>query len=347
MARAPSRSLNSRWLRPRSVIQPSHVGKSCGACVEQNIRLVVLCSAKYQPYDALRQRLWYQLLKEYDSDDTRTLSHIELTSMLDSLGSTLSTETIDSFFTRWNKNPQTDELIFPEAIQCLETEICRPTSEKKRIRPSENEDRERELGIGTESSTPHTPDLHAGTQIPLYLGLDSLSFSGPAHNIDDALLPAHQHPAPRAVHPTEPMQTQVADHVHDEGRPQAVPQPSTSSSLMSDTENTVSGLGGSISGDGNGNGPGDEVFERVINIKNCPLCHRPRLNSKAERDILTHLAVCASQDWARIDRIMVGNFVTPLQAERKWYTNVLSKVFAGTYKIGAVCSLLLFSIASS
>ena len=303
---------------------------------------MVLCSAKYQPYDALRQRLWYQLLKQYDSDDTRTLSHIELTSMLDSLGSTLSMETIDSFFTRWNKNPQTDELIFPEAIQCLETEICRPTSEKKRIRPSENEDRERELGTGTENSTPHTPNLHAGTQIPPSLGLDSLSFSGPAIHIGDALLPAHQHPTPRTVHPTEPMQMQVADYVHDEARPQAVRQPSASSSLMSDTENTVSGSGGSISGDGNGNGSGDELFERVINIKNCPLCHRPRLNSKAERDIVTHLAVCASQDWARIDRVMVGNFVTPLQAQRKWYTKVLSKVSAGTYKIGAVCDLLLF-----
>jgi phosphatidylserine decarboxylase len=74
----------------------------------------------------------------------------------------------------------------------------------------------------------------------------------------------------------------------------------------------------------------------VINIKNCPLCHRPRLNAKAERDIVTHLAVCASQDWARVDRVMVSNFVTAVQAQRKWYTNVLSKVSAGNYKIGAV-----------
>jgi phosphatidylserine decarboxylase len=30
------------------------------------------------------------------------------------------------------------------------------------------------------------------------------------------------------------------------------------------------------------------------------------MNDKAEMDIITHLAICASQD----DRIMVGNFVT-------------------------------------
>lgn len=230
--------------------------------------------------------------------------------MLDSLGSTLSTETIDSFFTRWNKNPRTDELTFPEAIRCLETEICRPNSEKKRIERnvSDNEGsgsgREREPGTesGTDVSMSHTPNLHTfGTHTPP-LKLDSLTFSGPALHIDDPAPSSFRHPPP----PRPP--------------PAAVRQASLSPSAASDTEN----------------GNGDEAFERVINIKNCPLCHRPRLNSKAERDIVTHLAVCASQDWARIDHVMVGNFVTAVQAQRKWYTNVLSKVSAGNYKIGAV-----------
>jgi phosphatidylserine decarboxylase len=323
----------------------------CDACGKWFKRLGILCSAKYQPYDALRQRLWSQLLKQYDSDDTRTMSHIELTSMLDSLGSTLSTETIDSFFTRWGKNPQTDELTVPEAIQCLETEICRPNSEKKRIHPSENEGRERELGTGTDTSTPHTPNPHAGTQTPP-LRLDSLNFFGPALPISDASLPAHRHPASWTTHSTEPMQMRVTDHGQSDEGSTAMRYPSTSSSLMSDTENTGSVSGGSVSGNGSGNGSGnsssgEEAFERVINIKNCPLCHRPRLNSKAERDIVTHLAVCASQDWARVDRVMVGNFVTPLQAQRKWYTNVLSKVSAGNYKIGAVCNPLFFPMASN
>ena len=81
--------------------------------------------------------------------------------------------------------------------------------------------------------------------------------------------------------------------------PAAVRQGSTSSLAASDM-------------DGNGSGSGGEAFERVINIKNCPLCQRPRLNSKAERDIVTHLAVCASQDLARMDHVMVGNFITQL-----------------------------------
>ncbi|KAH9031591.1 phosphatidylserine decarboxylase-domain-containing protein [Lactarius deliciosus] len=282
--------------------------------------------AKYQPYDALRQRLWSQLLKQYDTDDTRTIMHLELTSMLDSLGSTLCTETIDSFFTRWNKNPQTDELTFPEAIQCLETEICRPTSEKKRILRSDSDVRENELGTGTDTSTPQTPNLHApGTQTPP-LRLDTLSFSGPTLNINDVTPSAQRHP--QTEHVTEFLHKD--DAVPAPKHPRAVRQPSTSSSVISDTETP-----GSSSGSGSETRSGDEAFERVINIKNCPLCHRPRLNAKAERDIVTHLAVCASQDWARVDRVMVSNFVTAIQAQRKWYTNVLSKVSAGNYKIGA------------
>ncbi|KAH9986068.1 phosphatidylserine decarboxylase-domain-containing protein [Russula vinacea] len=268
---------------------------------------IITFRAKYQPYDALRQRLWSELLNHYDADDTRTLSHIELTSMLDSLGSTLSTETIDSFFTRWDKNPCTDELTFPEAIQCLETEICRPNSEKKRVEQSVSDEGS---GGGRERDVPHTPNLHApGTHTPP-LKLDSLTFSGPTLHIGDVSPSLSRHPPPpRGGHAQAPP-------------PPAIRQGSTSSSAASDT-------------DGNGSGSGDEAFERVINIKNCPLCQRPRLNSKAERDIVTHLAVCASQDWARMDHVMVSNFVTAVQAQRKWYTNVLSKVSAGNYKIGA------------
>ena len=86
----------------------------------------------------------------------------------------------------------------------------------------------------------------------------------------------------------------------------------------------------------------DDSFERVINVRSCPLCHRPRMNDRAEVDIVTHLAVCASQDWNKVDKIVVGNFVTASQAQRKWYTRVLEKVSGGGYRLGAVCILLSF-----
>ncbi len=238
--------------------------------------------------------------------------------MLDSLGSTLSMETIDSFFTRWDKNPHTDELTLPEAIQCLETEICRPNSEKKRIEQSVSDNegsgsgREREPGTesGTDVSVSHTPNLHTlGTHTPP-LKLDSLTFSGPAFHIDDASPSSSRHPPPPRGGDAAP-------------RPLlAALRQVSSSSAASDTENAENpgpgfGVGANVSGNSNDSGNGDEAF-------------------KAERDIVTHLAVCASQDWARVDHFMVSNFVTPVQAQRKWYTNVLSKVSAGNYKIGAV-----------
>ena len=61
---------------------------------------------------------------------------------------------------------------------------------------------------------------------------------------------------------------------------------------------------------------------------------------------MTHMAICASQDWARVDRIVVGNFVTASQAQRKWYTKVIASVAAGGYRLGAV-SLACFSLFCS
>ena len=46
-----------------------------------DIILTSSISAKYQPYAALRQRFWRQYLKQYDTDDTNTMSRLELTSM--------------------------------------------------------------------------------------------------------------------------------------------------------------------------------------------------------------------------------------------------------------------------
>lgn len=45
--------------------------------------------AKYLPYPALRQQFWRAMLKQYDADENSRLSKVELTTMLDTLGSTL------------------------------------------------------------------------------------------------------------------------------------------------------------------------------------------------------------------------------------------------------------------
>jgi len=298
--------------------------------------------AKYQPYDALRQRFWRQYLKQYDTDDTGALSNLELTSMLDSLGSTLTRSTVASFFTRYGKKPHEDEISMEQAVMCLEAELGRPDSEKKRLDADD---------AMNDSSVSATPVMFVagqrGEEVPL--DLDKLDFSGPPHVAleDKPSAPA----APQYV--AEPMQVPLTEET-----------PDTSSD---DAENSSSGVTSSVS---TPNGGSTDVnvakktkktrfkrirktkdtsddsntasttdsnpIERLINIKNCPLCHRPRLNSKAEIDIITHLAICASQDWNQVDRIVVGNFVTASQAQRKWYTKMITKVSSGDYKLGAV-----------
>ncbi|KAJ7675176.1 phosphatidylserine decarboxylase-domain-containing protein [Mycena rosella] len=331
---------------------------------------VLTFRAKYQPYSLLRQRFWRQYLKQYDTDDTATLSHIEITSMLDSLGSTLTSSTIDSFFTRFGKDPLRDDLTVEEAIRCLETEVLRPQSERQRVDEG-----------GTSMSVSPAP----GTVTPAGdARLGELDFAGPALELDFEtgdpkgyvtepaemvlLTPGATPPAP--THPRHPTSESSSDADQEEGESSgsastpvstpsgglapAVPPPATAPGArkktrfrrpryrktQSSTVTTASQIAAvstntSVSPAGSSTGSSEESFERVINVKNCPLCHRPRLNSKAEVDIITHIAVCASQDWNIVDRIVVGNFVTASQAQRKWYTRIIGKLSSGDYRLGA------------
>lgn len=85
--------------------------------------------------------------------------------------------------------------------------------------------------------------------------------------------------------------------------------------------------------------PDDLVDERdeehVIELSECPLCHQPRLSKRTDADIITHIATCASQDWRQVDNLVMGGFVTSSQAQRKWYSKVITKISYGGYKLGA------------
>jgi phosphatidylserine decarboxylase len=303
---------------------------SCHPLIRQ-----LLFRAKFQPYAELRQRFWAQYLKQYDTDDTRTFSHVELTSMLDSLGSTLSAQTIDTFFTRHRKRPTEDELTFEETIQCLETELGRPTSEKKRINTMDS-------FIDTSASPSASESVTPREELGWRPFLGGLDFSGPPlstmlgdESPTDLMMQSHSQ-AHFFTEPNERPLVDVAEPLEVASTPGGGSTSSPSLFTSNNAQPSSTSTSTSTSTSGSSSEPDAQAFERVINIKNCPLCHRPRLNSKAEMDIITHLAICASQDWAKVDRIVVGNFVTASQAQRKWYTKVISKVSNGNYRIGAV-----------
>lgn len=75
--------------------------------------------------------------------------------------------------------------------------------------------------------------------------------------------------------------------------------------------------------------------EHVIEIRECPICHQPKLNKRSDANIITHIATCASQDWRQVNNIVMAGFVTSSQAQRKWYSKVITKISYGGYKLGA------------
>ncbi len=215
-------------------------------------------NAKYVPYAALRQQLWRCLLSQYDADDSGHLTRVELVTMLDSLGSTLSENTINSFFNRFQTSTdfqhanEAQEITIDQAVICLEDQLSR------------------------QSKGPAQKDVAP---------------TGSAPEADVTIAEKEQ---------ATPSELSLSAPEREPGS------------------------------NGNDNGladPDDKNEEHVIVITECPLCHQPRLNKRSEVDIVTHLATCASHDWRQVDHFVMGGFVTPDQAHRKWYTKVLISTF--------------------
>ncbi|KAL2834859.1 phosphatidylserine decarboxylase-domain-containing protein [Aspergillus cavernicola] len=236
----------------------------------------IIVKAKYMPYRALRQQFWRLMLRQYDADDSGNIDKVELTTMLDTLGSTLKESTIDSFFERFNYEGGPSDAIcltFDQVVVCLEDTLQAlqkdPQSLGKKLSP-------------TTSSASQESD---GDE----LGIET---SGPPTDLD-----------PQATFiPTIPSSEQI---------------PTNDEELHPDDL-------------------GDERGEEhVIELRECPLCHQPRLGKRSDADIITHIATCASQDWRQVDNLVMGGFVTSSQAQRKWYSKVITKISYGGYKLGA------------
>ncbi|PTU21513.1 hypothetical protein P175DRAFT_0515642 [Aspergillus ochraceoroseus IBT 24754] len=238
----------------------------------------IIVKAKYMPYRALRQQFWRLMLRQYDADDSGRIDKVELTTMLDTLGSTLKESTIDSFFDRFaleNESTDIQSLTFDQVVMCLEDTLQalqkdqRTMGKKTSPTPStgsqESEDQSSGDDLAFEIGT--SLPTHQATSAPTLFSMDQLSSN------DEDLRP---------------------DDLGDEG--------------------------------------GEE---HVIELRECPLCHQPRLSKRSDADIITHIATCASQDWRQVDNLVMGGFVTSSQAQRKWYTKVITKISYGGYKLGA------------
>ncbi|KAF2126620.1 hypothetical protein P153DRAFT_297766 [Dothidotthia symphoricarpi CBS 119687] len=218
--------------------------------------------AKYLPYRALRQQFWRAMLKQYDADDSGLIDKVELTTMLDTLGSTLHEATIDSFFERFAADHNGDELLtFDETVICLEDQL------------QITEGHQTARGISTPSS-------------------ETGSLMSINKNASTSSIPA--------------LETNTLGRGGEEGE--------------------------ALQGDDLADDKGEE---HVIEIRECPICHQPKLNKRSDANIITHIATCASQDWRQVNNIVMAGFVTSSQAQRKWYSKVITKISYGGYKLGA------------
>lgn len=239
--------------------------------------------AKYMPYPALRQQFWRAMLKQYDTDESGLISKVELSTMLDTLGSTLRESTIDSFFQRFphkaSDNDDAEDLTMDEAVICLEDQL------QAKSRPQGVAERVKNM----------LPD---------------------ADKVKNLLVPTHSGTGTPAEDLETPSESQTTD-----------------TSTISVPELSTPGEEGDMLDRDDLNISTSE--EHVVEIRECPICHQPRLNKRKDADIITHIATCASQDWRQVNNLMMGGFVTSSQAQRKWYSKVITKISYGGYKLGA------------
>ncbi|KAK7423113.1 phosphatidylserine decarboxylase [Neonectria punicea] len=241
--------------------------------------------AKYMPYPALRQQFWRAMLRQYDADDSGKINRVELTTMLESLGSTLSETTIDDFFKRFphqgTDNEETWELTMDETVTCLEDQL---------------ESKGRSSGTVADKVKNIVPEM----KNLLHIEGKSEDTSSASSTVDAEGSPGFQTSTSTINIP------ELNTPAGEESNPLE----------KEDTEE-------------------DRSDEHVVEIRECPICHQPRLNKRKDTDIITHIATCASQDWRQVNNVLVGGFVTASQAQRKWYSKVITKISYGGYKLGA------------
>ena len=193
-----------------------------------------------------------------DTDSSGTLNEIELFSMLDSLGSTLSRETINGFFTRHGKDTD-GALTAEELVQCLEAELHKPDAERQRVRPPA--DGQADPAGTTGTSTP------AGAMEAAFSLEDNANAGGFSFTGSNQFVAEPEERAPPSVLP-------LAGTAGSSNAQQAAQSAMRQLSLDSST--------GDLNGSMDSIGSREPVVERVIALKRCPFCHKPRLGKKNE-----------------------------------------------------------------
>ncbi len=314
---------------------------------------VLYVKAKYLPYRALRQQFWRAMLKQYDADDSGKIDKVELITMLDTLGSTLHNSTIDGFFARWKDENERNGLVnesgtvltVDQAVICLEEQLMKSRDTQSHMhRPHWDRSESARSGYaGSGNLTPGwldtSPEESPGGNSPYLTPTDKTKDRGVANGMSNL------NPSSTSIPQLEISDISDASQSSPPTRRPLPPEQSPSLATISPQISRQDSWGQESEAE---LFEEDSKEEHVVEIQECPICHMPRLDARGRRgkggrkrrnatdaDIITHIATCASSDWRAVNNLVMAGFVTSSQAQRKWYSKVVSKITYGGYKLGA------------
>lgn len=293
--------------------------------VPLNYNPVLIIHAGFIPSKTLRYNFWNTLSKMYDHDENGKLNSMELLTMLESLGCSFTEPIIRIIFDPLkavhlasDKQNETNnaeiEISMEELVPQLEELIHISTERSRRKRESR-----RLLNLGSDD-----PSNMLGRKFSI--SMPDLQQDGIAS------ISARENESP----------TSSNDGSYEESiKGSFISSLSISESSVSEYDNET--LQYRVDGDEQKSQGADQMQEfiqethcdNIVCLRECPVCHKPwRRKNLGDEDIITHLAICVSEDISSISQFVMGGFLTEEYASRKWYTRIIAYLGYGGYRLG-------------
>lgn len=243
--------------------------------------------AKFVPYPDIRRMFWITLAKTCVSDTATSLSRLEVQSMLETLGSTISETTLDQFWQRHDKE-LSEDLTLDELAESLEW--C--------MKVADEEEEEEQI---------------VSTQHPFFIADDD------EEDDEEDIMEDDDDEEEAIEEDSEYFSNDEDDDDSSTNSSESMPSPDEADyEALAEGEGIQYVNGPLLALDPETTRKGHKAFhEKVIRLNECPICHKPNLSKRGQMDIVTHVATCAANDWTTVDRFLMGNFGSEAQAQRK------------------------------
>ena len=314
----------------------------------KNKRPTLTIRAKFMPYEEIRKMFWLSLAKAYDAEHTGTLSRLEVQSMLETIGSTITEATIDRFWLNNEKDPKNEsqEITLDQLVDSLEN-YMKAEAQYNGDRPF---------------NSPMTPSMSGDDMDNLTSNMMQMALRNEGIDEDDdeddddeedeedeedddwngIEEEDEEEEEEEEEEDDELIENSSTTSEDDDQSPFGILEPDLfDNSLLSIPAMQQEGvdLAEALIKEENSmierlpTTPNintiKQMFpthrrtavEKVIRLKECPICHRPNLGRRTQMDIITHIATCAANDWTTVDRFLMGNFLTEAYAQRRYISN--------------------------